>query len=398
MLPHEMGKAIYQQDKPQVTAPAGSIDWNHQRQQELAYNKEHPWGDPISAHPGILGSIAHVLAKVGNIAGDVVAPSIMANIPGTEMHNEILGRQLEKNIERQQGIENQTTEAGAKETAANAEQEKADTEQQVADQGGKPTKPEPIYDKNGAIVGFNTGTDLLSLDSPALTPDMKAIAGASKPKETPAHLTYDQGIPVSVTDKTGKVFDVNDPKLPPELKSLVDTANRAHGQHVKEDSDKQAASFAQQEKMFGKHQDAAKQKDTDKKTQDLQSTIDEIAESREYAATPSATNDYGLLMNFIGVTKPESLAKLRLNQNEVHLATGTRGTLGDIKALVQKVENGEMLTPEQRQEMLKTMGIVEKFAQRRMQGIGGNAGTSSPTQNTPAARPSFAEWKQSQQQ
>jgi hypothetical protein len=106
----------------------------------------------------------------------------------------------------------------------------------------------------------------------------------------------------------------------------------------------------------------------------LQGVLDEIAESREFAATPSATNDYGLLMNFIGVTKPESLAKLRLNQNEVSLAKGTRSALGDLEALGKKLENGETLTADQRASMLKTMDVVEKFTKRRMDAINGGGG------------------------
>ena len=120
-----------------------------------------------------------------------------------------------------------------------------------------------------------------------------------------------------------------------------------------------------------------------KQVQPLQDVLDEIAESREFAQSPSATNDYGLLMNFIGVTKPASLAKLRLNQNEVALAKGTRSTLGDVTALAQKVENGQMLTADQRAEMLKTMDTVEKFTRRRMDTItgGGGAKTQDFTDN-----------------
>jgi len=127
--------------------------------------------------------------------------------------------------------------------------------------------------------------------------------------------------------------------------------------------------------------------DANKKALDpLQGVIDEIAESREFAASPSATNDYGLLMNFIGVTKPESLAKLRLNQNEVSLAKGTRSALGDLEALGKKLESGETLTADQRASMLKTMDVVEKFTRRRMDALtssgGENKGGGEPQRPT----------------
>jgi len=57
----------------------------------------HPWGKRVfdstgnevpgeEQHPGVLGKIAHGLAKAGNIAGDIVAPSTMALIPRTELN------------------------------------------------------------------------------------------------------------------------------------------------------------------------------------------------------------------------------------------------------------------------------------------------------------------------
>lgn len=86
---------------------------------------------------------------------------------------------------------------------------------------------------------------------------IKQAAQDVKPEPAkPAHLTYDAGIPVSVTDPTGKTYDINDPKLPPELKPLVDSANRAHGQHISEEATKTAAANAEAEKRFQEHQDA----------------------------------------------------------------------------------------------------------------------------------------------
>jgi hypothetical protein len=45
----------------------------------------NPYGSAAN-HPGVLGKIEHGLAKAGNIAGDIVAPSTMAMIPGTDIN------------------------------------------------------------------------------------------------------------------------------------------------------------------------------------------------------------------------------------------------------------------------------------------------------------------------
>lgn len=61
-----------------------------QREQEKDRN---PWGSADN-HPGWLGKVGHVAAKIGNIAGDIVDPGAMALIPETD-----LGHRLqEKNL------------------------------------------------------------------------------------------------------------------------------------------------------------------------------------------------------------------------------------------------------------------------------------------------------------
>lgn len=132
--PHEDGKMAYAQLIPKLTAPAGSIDWLHQRQEQLEFEKAHPYGAPISKHPGTFGTILHGLAKAGNIAGDILAPGTMANIPGTDMHRAAEQSGIQSEIEKQGQLENQGKEASAAVTRAGAEQENADTAKKNADQ------------------------------------------------------------------------------------------------------------------------------------------------------------------------------------------------------------------------------------------------------------------------
>jgi hypothetical protein len=165
-LPHEVGKQLYQDEKPDVTAPAGTIQWNQQRQQELAYNKAHPWGAPISAHPGVLGSILHGLATAGNIEGDIVAPGVMADIPGTQMHNDIVNANLQRNIERQTSEEGQNAarQAQTAGTEAQTEKTKAETENLENPQAKVGTNPEELtmhdlMTGNNGAPRINPGTN-----------------------------------------------------------------------------------------------------------------------------------------------------------------------------------------------------------------------------------------------
>lgn len=127
-----------------------------------------------------------------NIAGTVasslvpgVRPLLNA-IPGTEEHHNALIRQQTGRLG--EDLKEQESEAAIGKTAADTEEAEARAEEQRAEARAKEnppdkaTKPEPVFDKDGNIIGFNTGTDLLSLTSPSLTPDMKAMAEAAKPK------------------------------------------------------------------------------------------------------------------------------------------------------------------------------------------------------------------------
>lgn len=151
------------------------------------------------------------------------------------------------------------------------------------------------------------------------------------------------------------------------LKSLESTAGTTEQRKFNQGIAEQNLDIRKQE------QGMRQQEQQEKLTKPYHDTLDNIAEAREFAASPSATNDYGLLMDFIGTTKPESLGKIRLNTQELKLAVGTRNSLGDLQALISKVENGQMLTSNQRKQMLGTMDIVEKAVQRRLDAVTGGS-------------------------
>lgn len=65
--------------------PAYKEQADRLKELKLEDQKANPWGSAEN-HPGVLGRIGHIAAKVGNIAGSVIAPEQMAAIPGTEMN------------------------------------------------------------------------------------------------------------------------------------------------------------------------------------------------------------------------------------------------------------------------------------------------------------------------
>jgi hypothetical protein len=124
-------------------------------------------------------------------------------------------------------------------------------------------------------------------------------------KETPPHVTYDNGIPVSVVDPHGKVYDVNDPQLPPELKSLAAAANRAHGSHLSEEADKQAKAEAKAAQRAEHSTDARAETDANKRY-DTALDADQRLSRMESAYQKAVSGDQqamlSLLADHLGMT------------------------------------------------------------------------------------------------
>ena len=75
----------------------GTADYDRNLLAREADQNANPWGTAEN-HPGVLGKIAHGLAKAGNIAGDILAPSTMALIPGTELNRRAAYGENQRNL------------------------------------------------------------------------------------------------------------------------------------------------------------------------------------------------------------------------------------------------------------------------------------------------------------
>lgn len=117
-------------------APAGSSASYASQLEKLQDQQAHPWGTEEN-HPGRLGKIAHVLSRIGNIAGDVFAPATMSLIPGTELNRETQIHELEPRIAKAQKQESEETERAA--TTEETKARTAKTQAELAEIG----KPKP---------------------------------------------------------------------------------------------------------------------------------------------------------------------------------------------------------------------------------------------------------------
>lgn len=218
--------------------------------------------------------------------------------------------------------------------------------------------------KGGSVHQLDDGTFIIAHPDGSATPvtvnGQPAKGKTTVARESPEQQFIDEfrskNPKASIADAEKAFKAIQPPERPPQTMMLVPGENGAMtaqvvrpGQTVAPGSvTPQGASSAN---VKTQEQTAAEQKakaDAQKEYQLAQQLV----------KNPTPTNDVALVMRYIGATKPDSLGKLRLNQNEINLVLGTRSLFGDIEALAEKVRNGQKLTPKQRQDMLDTMKIL----------------------------------------
>jgi hypothetical protein len=208
----EEGKRQFQEMRPQLTADPGSAEYSRQKLAQMEFDKAHPWGGDISAHPGLLGKIGHIAAKVGNIAGDVLAPGVMANIPGTDINKQIQEGDVKRELTQRTAAEQEGETKGLQQEEAKTRLAKEQNEQSLE------------KDSQGNVTGWTDAQGKKhSLEEEGTPQAIKDIAEASKGKKEGPQLekTTNGDIVQITTDKDGKatsnVVYKGDPKVETDL-------------------------------------------------------------------------------------------------------------------------------------------------------------------------------------
>src|SRR5258706_10307125 len=160
-----------------------------------------------------LGKIGHGLAKIGNIAGDVVAPNVMRIIPGTDLNRTAQINQIESHLP---GVKEKESEAGLRK----AQTENVESEIRARDTANKENL---VTDAQGNVTGWKDNKGALhSLDEEGMPQSIKDIAATTANKQVPKIEKDENGNFVKLTtDKNGKttseVVYKGDPKLDTDL-------------------------------------------------------------------------------------------------------------------------------------------------------------------------------------
>lgn len=183
----------------------------------LRDERANPWGSPEN-HPGFWGKLGHVASRIGNIAGDIVAPSTVGLIPGTELNRQIVEANAERKLEGAKKAESETGLRGAEEKNVESETKKREVE----------NKQTLVEDAEKNIVGWQDEQGQQhSLDDPKTPEAIKTIALQSKgTKAGPTFEKDENGNIVALSvDKDGKtsseVVYHGDPKVKTETKDVL---------------------------------------------------------------------------------------------------------------------------------------------------------------------------------
>lgn len=110
--------------------------------QKLRVKDANPYGT-VNNHPGVLGKVLHSLSVAGNIAGDIFAPTVMANVPGTDLNREVQESGLVHRLNGEQDQQSQEDERTAQTQNLNMQPELNQEKQALAQE-----KQDEVDDKD----------------------------------------------------------------------------------------------------------------------------------------------------------------------------------------------------------------------------------------------------------
>lgn len=314
---------------------------------------------------GFWQNLRHVAATVGNIAGDIVAPSTMELIPGTQLHNRIqeAGRNRElaglQQEDRQDTLDAQTSQNDFEENNLRESQAKeADARAQAALQPKPETKD---WQVTNDYVGPN--------GEPV---EMNKTTGEMRIAQTP------QGIKRFSADKPGNDFEqfykdyITDNHLPDSAHNrlLARKEFAAAGQAPQRPA--QVTVVVPDGKGGGTvetlHPGDAVQPGTETPTQlggansKAAGALADAKTSADYANNYiqsgkfTGPGDEALLEKYFDLAKPST--GFRMTQQQIELLQSSRSWMGSAEGEAYHAKTGTWFSAEQRQQIADTMNTL----------------------------------------
>ena len=319
----------------------------------------NPAAMDLVAHPGLIhsapfrvlskiGSAAHSPAAVGAVMGlkNIIQGAEEGLNPSAGKVDLIREEQPIKNAQANRGLDIKDRQATTGETNAATNQTNATTKQ-AAQQTAAAKPPSPDA---AAYQGYlkSNGNDPVAAFQAYEADKQKQPQGGT--------IAYNKGLPVTITDGTGKKWDAKDPALPPELAAHVKTANDAYAQSTADalkqrvegyqtlNAPKWATVQLAQAKNAGEIYQPAR--DADQRYERMTEDAKNALSGNQQAMVSLLTNHIGMTL---GQQKGARITKdiLHEAQNSVPFFQGLEAKFGDDGYL-----SGVTLTPQQINQML----------------------------------------------
>lgn len=354
---------------------------------------------------GFWQNVGHIASKIGNIAGDIVAPSVMMNIPGTDLHNEIAqsGRfhhlaALQDQDRQQSQVDSQNAlrgaqTAGAQEETAEAPQKANDAHDLSQANAGNLTSetderdnPHPQYEVHDTQAGplfVNKATGQAQHLSVNGTPVGPKIATKTVQLQIGGK---DHQVLINDTDGT-VIKDLGVGGIKPPTTN-INSGTWTLGEDPTTGAPKMFNSKTGE--MKDAPQGMAKQGTFEKGNEKVQNIVQGAAMAHQLqseAEKGNAEADPALALQFFKTIKGPDGTGIRFTQTEQNLILGSRNAAGDLEAIGQKViGGGQKFSPEQRNNVVKIIDLYAQAAQRQ-HGEGNQGGASGQPQMIRAVDP-----------
>ena len=204
----------------------GTSAFTQQELNRIEEEKANPWGS-ANNHPGLLGKIGHIAAKVGNTALDVVAPGLAYTIPGTELNRQAREHDLKDELAREKAAEGQEANRQGE-----AELRRAQTRNLNSEAEKRENEQELISDPDGNVTGWKDASGVHSVndaDTPTAIRDI-ADSGQKRPRYEKDAVT---GNIVELKrdadgNTTSEVVYKGQPNVKTETKTILGPDGKAH--------------------------------------------------------------------------------------------------------------------------------------------------------------------------